>query len=41
LLDNVADAAVESLDHAVGLRVAGRREAVFDAKRLARRVDTC
>ena len=32
LLHDVADAAVKALDHAVGLRVSWRRQAVFDGQ---------
>ena len=39
LVDDVADAAVEALDHAVGLRMPGRAQAVLDAQRYAGKVE--
>ena len=38
-MENLADAAIETLDHAVGLRVARRAQAVLDSKRLAAHIE--
>ena len=39
LVDDVADAAVEALDHAVGLRMPGWAQAVLDAQRYAGKIE--
>jgi len=39
LVDDVADTAVEALDHAVGLGMPGRAQAVLDAQRCAGKVE--
>ena len=38
-VEHLRDAPVEALDHAVGLRVLGLREAVLDAQGLAQRIE--
>jgi hypothetical protein len=39
LPDDIGNAAVESLDHAVGLRVTGRRQSMLDFQPLAKFVE--